>query len=778
MVWRRTAGLGLTLALVLMAGNATAQTWPDLSKPAASVGGGSKDAALVISIERYGNLPPIPGAEANGRAWYLHLTKTLKVPVAQVKWLNNSDAAKENIEDAADNVASWVKPGGTMWLVFIGHGAPAADGSDGVLVGQDAQQTARMLYARSVPQKTLLRRLGAGKQARTVAVIDACFSGRSNGGQALAKGLMPTLAARQGRLSPGTTVLSAGTSKQFAGPLPGGARPAFSYLVLGALRGWGDADANGSVTAAEAVGYAGGVLRSLVKGRSQTPQVHGATAATLSRVGLRPEKGPDLAAIGAAPAAADPAGTFGRGIGRATTLPTVGSFVMAAPKTSLGSVDIGLLKRLQTAKRADANGELAYPAVAAAWDALGRHPSAGSMSAQAERRRVEWTKLNTAVCTRRAELAKVRAQYRTDQSKLSELLALDDNVVSAAQKQAYRAELRAAYAQWKAALAAPADARARCSRSTATHGKVATIDPAPRSAGGGCKTATACWKEGEEHYTAGAYATARVVHRRGCDLAGGSSCTTLGYLYAKGKGGTQDHRAAAKLYAKACTLNSGQGCSNLGVNYRWGRGVTKNRRTASFYYDKGCNLGNMLGCNNLGWDYQKGTGRVQSYSKARGLYEKACKASHYLACTNLGWLYSEGKGVTRSEATAVKYYRQACDGGNAGACANLGYNYAMGRGVPKNDKQAVRLYQKACKGNSLLGCNNFAVRLRDGKGVTRDPKRALVHFEKACDLQYPNGCAGAAGLYSSGRGTRKDRGKAKALHRKACKLGRKASCKK
>ena len=31
-------------------------------------------------------------------------------------------------------------------------------------------------------------------------------------------------------------------SDSFAGPLPGGGRPAFSYLMLGALRGWADED--------------------------------------------------------------------------------------------------------------------------------------------------------------------------------------------------------------------------------------------------------------------------------------------------------------------------------------------------------------------------------------------------------------------------------------------------------------------------------------------------------------------------------------------------------
>lgn len=471
--------LVLSIASLFFGGAAKAQSWPDLTKPGAAAGGATKDAALVISIERYGNLPHIPGAESNGRAWYLHLTKTMGVPVNRVKWLNNSDAAKENIEAAADNVASWAKAGGTVWLVFIGHGAPSKDGGDGVLVGQDAQQTARMLYARSVAQSDLLRRLGAGKQARTVAVVDACFSGRSQGGGALAPGLMPTLAAKQSDLKARTTVLSAGTSKQFAGPLPNGSRPAFSYLVLGALRGWGDTDANGTVTAEEAVTYAGGVLRTLVKGRTQTPQVHGAKEAPLTRVGRDGEKGPDLAAIGAAATTPKAPGTFGRGLGTVTTLPTVGRLALIAPQTSLDNVDVGLLERLQAAKRADKDPSRTYTEVVAKWDAVAQYGGAGALKPQASRRVREWNALNAAVCARRARLAKVRRKYTSDKAKLAKLLGYDDDVLSKAQKAAYRGEFDRAYASWKAALMEKPDARARCTAATAARGRASYItDPA------------------------------------------------------------------------------------------------------------------------------------------------------------------------------------------------------------------------------------------------------------------------------------------------------------
>ena len=70
-------------------------------------------------------------------------------------------------------------------------------------------------------------------------------------------------------------MLTAGRGDQFAGPLPGLGRPAFSWLALGALRGWGDRDRDGVVTAQEAVDFANDRLVELVNDRTQEPQVAG-----------------------------------------------------------------------------------------------------------------------------------------------------------------------------------------------------------------------------------------------------------------------------------------------------------------------------------------------------------------------------------------------------------------------------------------------------------------------------------------------------------------------
>jgi len=270
-------------------------TWPDLASPPARTGGGENDAAVLVGVENYLFLSDIPGAKANVEAWYQYLTRTLGVPTTRITLLRNDEATLEKMRKYAGRAAEQVQAGGTLWFVFVGHGAASADGGDGVLIGVDAQREADSVYARSLPRSELLELLGEGAQERSVVVLDACFSGRDAGGEDLVSGLQAFVPHRAQPEAADVVVLAAGRSDQFAGQLPGQRRPAFSYLLLGALRGWGDADGNGAVTAGEAVGYARDVLATLVTDRDQTPELTGADA--VLTLGRGRERGPDLAAM-------------------------------------------------------------------------------------------------------------------------------------------------------------------------------------------------------------------------------------------------------------------------------------------------------------------------------------------------------------------------------------------------------------------------------------------------------------------------------------------------
>lgn len=248
---------------------------------------------LIAAVEDYFVVPKVPGARANAEAWHSYLRMSRGVPLDHVTLIRDAQVTKESLLAQADEAAKAVGEGGTLWFVFIGHGAASPDRQQGVLVGADAQQTANGLYARSIAREEILTRLAKSKAARIVVVIDSCFSGKAPNGEPLGKGLQPLVLKRKSEaLDPRAVLFSAAQGDEFAGALPGAERPAFSYLLLGGLRGWADADGNGEVTAGELQSYAAGALRALLAGsRTQTPTVEGGKEASL---GKGWEKGPDL----------------------------------------------------------------------------------------------------------------------------------------------------------------------------------------------------------------------------------------------------------------------------------------------------------------------------------------------------------------------------------------------------------------------------------------------------------------------------------------------------
>jgi hypothetical protein len=288
------AFLGLILCSATAWGQAPSP-WPSLSDNLATHPPNPLDAALLIAVEDYAFAPDVPGAAKNVDDWYAWLRKAQGLPLDKIVLLKDGDATREGILEALASAKNKVAQGGTLWVVFVGHGAPSKDGSDGLLLGVDVQQTSKSLEARGVKQQELLRALAGDPQGQTLLVLDACFSGLDRSGNPLAPGLQPFLPAQPAALPDKLLLLTAARQDQVAGPLPGGDRPAFSYLLLGALRGWADQNRDDTVTAQEALDYTREVLGAMAQDRLQTPQLFGDPAAVLSQGQQAP--GPDLDAL-------------------------------------------------------------------------------------------------------------------------------------------------------------------------------------------------------------------------------------------------------------------------------------------------------------------------------------------------------------------------------------------------------------------------------------------------------------------------------------------------
>ncbi len=407
----------LALLVLLLATPAAAaeELWPAFTDWP-SQGGGSNDAAVVVGIESYAVAPPVGGAVSNANDWMQYFTESRKIPAERVTLLRNNEGTLEKMKKFAEQAAKDVRPGGTLWFVFIGHGAPARDGKDGVLVGFDAQQDVDSLYARSLAKKELLAILERGPQGKTVAVIDACFSGRA-GTKALVEGLQPLLPVISVEPAGRSVVMTAGTANEFAGPLPGAARPAFSYLVLGGLRGWADTDKNEKVTAGEAVDYAKKALRATVKDRSQTPELSGDGAYALTDDS--DEKGPELSKIMLR------LGNAGGGSGAASEVTFgAGTMIAMAPKIDVKSAGGDFVNTNIEAERAyesavllDRAADTAPDAKATAWCQLSAITTGNPYLSGATEACAQWTRY---VQNRNTTLASLAGDY----GKLQQYLTL------------------------------------------------------------------------------------------------------------------------------------------------------------------------------------------------------------------------------------------------------------------------------------------------------------------------------------------------------------------
>lgn len=273
--------------------------YPSVGGPMEAERTGGADVAVVIGVGEYPWLPDVAGVGETVRDWEDFFEHGLGVP--EVHTLLGSQATRERMARFIEQAAETVGQEGTLWFVFVGHGAPDPEQGDGLLVGVDAQPQLESLVSRSLRRSDVVAMLERGGQSRTVMVLDACFTGTTSGGESLIPGAQPVLPVRsRPSVAQETVILSAAGAGEVAGPLPGEQRPAFSYFLLGAMRGWAIEDGE-SVSAAQALAYTQAKLRR-IRERHQTPELFGAGDLILVR-GVR-EADPLVNWRGMAPLAA------------------------------------------------------------------------------------------------------------------------------------------------------------------------------------------------------------------------------------------------------------------------------------------------------------------------------------------------------------------------------------------------------------------------------------------------------------------------------------------
>jgi hypothetical protein len=222
------------------------------------------------------------------------LVYTRGVPSGQVQRLDGA-TNREQILEAVAKAAQQAGPQGTVWVYFAGHGAASPVTGERVLLGVDVQPDVNTFEARAV-RMSELRKAATASGGRANLVLDTCYSGRGRGGSSLMGGkrfAVPSFAIDS---NDDVVEWLAASPNEMSGPLEVARHGAFTYLAIGALRGWADGQLtgvrDGIVTAEEAHLYVDNGLRSLGID-DQTPVLVAENASTTVLASGVSEQGPD-----------------------------------------------------------------------------------------------------------------------------------------------------------------------------------------------------------------------------------------------------------------------------------------------------------------------------------------------------------------------------------------------------------------------------------------------------------------------------------------------------
>lgn len=261
------------LALLLLAAPALAATvtgWPDLVQPARGGAPHPLDAAVVIGVGSYVDLPRVPYAERDAEAFARHFVIARGIPASRVQHLTDPEAIR--VEMALDRALSQVGPDGTLWITFTGHGLPSeTDGTHLLLAADAGRDPDRFALDSPLSVEGILARLDADDAGAAILIVDAGFGGIARDGTLLdgrrAELPPPPLPRR-----PSVVAWLAAGPGAWAGPLEEARMGMFSWHVLAALRGWADGalrPPDGTLTLQEAQHW---VARHIVAaGRDQAP---------------------------------------------------------------------------------------------------------------------------------------------------------------------------------------------------------------------------------------------------------------------------------------------------------------------------------------------------------------------------------------------------------------------------------------------------------------------------------------------------------------------------
>ena len=214
--------------------------------------------AVVIGNQKYqrAGVPSVDFAERDATVIKNYLTDTLGYKEGNIIFeINATKGVFETIFGTAidhkGKLYNYVKPGKSdVFVYYSGHGAPDPESKQGYLVPVDCDPAVVKLNGYSI--SVFYNNLSKIEARSFTVVLDACFSGDSQGGQLLKNQSLIFITVDNPLITlPNATVFTSATSEQVSCWYPNKKHSLFTYFFLKGLGGEADTDKNGKVTVSE-----------------------------------------------------------------------------------------------------------------------------------------------------------------------------------------------------------------------------------------------------------------------------------------------------------------------------------------------------------------------------------------------------------------------------------------------------------------------------------------------------------------------------------------------
>ena len=193
-----------------------------------------RDFALVIGVEHYSQgIPKADYADRDAQAVFGHLV-ALGVPPRHIQRLTDATATRGRIRAALHWLYRNVKPGGTVYVYYSGHGSPGQSGN-AYLVPADGDPS--NLPETGISISSLYQSLNKLPARHVIVAMDACFTGQGKR-SVLGKGARPLVTkVREGAFPASGKLIafSAAKSDQESGVLESQGHGLFTYYFLKGL---------------------------------------------------------------------------------------------------------------------------------------------------------------------------------------------------------------------------------------------------------------------------------------------------------------------------------------------------------------------------------------------------------------------------------------------------------------------------------------------------------------------------------------------------------------